>query len=123
MLHKFKYFHTSYLINESFKNTVNIARKAAKKSSLLTDTDVFHNLLANASSILYTKTHKYEHNCTLMRNPIGYFTKTFKNIVYDYIDSFREIYNIAQRKTNKHVSNIAIFRRMIDGEILNVNLY
>lgn len=58
-----------------------------------------------------------------MRNLIGYFTRTFKKIVYNYMDSFKGIHIIALRKSNKHVSNIAIFRRMIDREISNVNLY
>ncbi len=58
-----------------------------------------------------------------MRNLIGYFTRTFKKIVYNYIDSFKGMYIIAQRKANKHVTNIVIFRRMIDGEISKVNLY
>ncbi|PGY50707.1 cytosolic protein, partial [Bacillus thuringiensis] len=61
----------SKVINESFKNARNIARKAAKKFNLLADTDIFHNILANASSILISKTHKYEHNGKLMKNPIG----------------------------------------------------
>ncbi|PFB52556.1 cytosolic protein, partial [Bacillus thuringiensis] len=61
----------SKVINESFKNARNIAKKAAKKCSLLADTDIFHNLLANASSVLFSKTHEYEHSGTLMRNPIG----------------------------------------------------
>ncbi|MEH7149745.1 cytosolic protein, partial [Bacillus thuringiensis] len=34
------------MINESFKNARNIAKKAAKKCSLLADTAIFHNLLA-----------------------------------------------------------------------------
>ena len=89
----------SNVINESFQNARNIARKAAKKCSLLADTDVFHNLLANASAVLFSKTHEFEHNGTLMRNPIGYFTRTFKRMVYNYIDSFREIHNLADRKT------------------------
>ncbi|PFB36443.1 cytosolic protein, partial [Bacillus thuringiensis] len=50
----------SKVINESFKNARNIAKKAAKKCSLLADTNIFHNLLANASAILFSKTHKYE---------------------------------------------------------------
>ncbi|MED2783962.1 helix-turn-helix domain-containing protein [Bacillus thuringiensis] len=104
---------SSNVINESFKNAKNIARKAAKKFSLLADTGVFNNLLANASAILFSKTHKYEHNGTLMRNPIGYFTKTFKKMVYDYIDSFREIHIMAQRKANIHTSNLEIFHRML----------
>ncbi|UYX52903.1 helix-turn-helix domain-containing protein [Bacillus thuringiensis] len=91
---------SSKVINESFQNAINIAKKAAKKCSLLSDKDVFHNLLANASSVLYSKTHKYEHNGKLMKNPIGYFTRTFKKIVYNYIDSFREIHNLANRKTD-----------------------
>ncbi len=66
------------VINESFKNARNIAKKAAKQFNLLADTDVFHTLLANASSVLYFKTHKYEHNGKSMKNPIGYFTRTFK---------------------------------------------
>ncbi|MEH7149573.1 helix-turn-helix domain-containing protein [Bacillus thuringiensis] len=97
----------SKVINESFKNARNIARKAAKKFNLLADTDIFHNLLANASAILFAKTHKYEHNGTLMRNPIGYFTRTFKRVVYNYVDSFRDIHNIAKRKF--HVSTNTIF--------------
>ena len=61
---------SSNVINESFKNAKNIAKKAAKQFNLLADTDIFHNLLANASSVLYSKTHKYEHNGNLMKNPI-----------------------------------------------------
>ncbi|WP_410993751.1 cytosolic protein [Bacillus cereus] len=105
----------SKVINESFKNARNIARKAAKKFNLLADTDLFHNLLANASSVLFSKTHEYEHNGTLMRNPIGYFTRTFKKMVYDYIDSFREIHTLANRKANIHDNNLAIFQRIICG--------
>ncbi|PEN91518.1 cytosolic protein [Bacillus cereus] len=90
----------SKVINESFKNARNIARKAAEKFNLLADTDVFHNILANASAILFSKTREYEHDDTLMRNPIGYFTRTFKHMVYDYIDSFREIHNLANRKND-----------------------
>ncbi|PGY48062.1 cytosolic protein [Bacillus thuringiensis] len=88
----------SKVINESFKNARNIARKAAKKFNLLADTDIFHNILANASAILFSKTYKYEHNGKLMKNPIGYFTRTFKQMVYNYIDNFREIHNLANRK-------------------------
>ncbi|PYE88554.1 cytosolic protein, partial [Bacillus sp. 196mf] len=87
------------IINESFQNARNIAKKAAKKFNLLADTDVFHNLLANASSVLFSKTQKFEHNGTLMKNPIGYFTRTFKKMVYDYIDSFREKHILEKRKT------------------------
>ncbi|MGX5631980.1 helix-turn-helix domain-containing protein [Bacillus thuringiensis] len=104
---------SSNVINESFKNAKNIARKAAKKFNLLADTGVFNNLLANASSVLFSKMHKYEHNGTLMRSPIGYFTRTFKKMVYDYIDSFREIHIMAQRKANIHTSNLEIFHRML----------
>ncbi|ANS50144.1 DeoR family transcriptional regulator [Bacillus thuringiensis] len=43
------------IINESFKNARNIAKKAAKQFNLLADTDVFHNILANASSVLVSK--------------------------------------------------------------------
>ncbi|MDF9622590.1 cytosolic protein [Bacillus cereus] len=103
------------VINESFKNAIHIAKKAAKKCRLLADTDVFHNLLANASSVLFSKTHTYEHNGTLMKNPIGYFTRTFKNMVYNYIDSFRDIHNLAQRKAHMHASNLAIFQRFLEG--------
>ncbi|MGH0791852.1 cytosolic protein [Bacillus cereus] len=105
----------SKVINESFKNAKNIARKAAKKFNLLADTDVFHNLLANASSVLFTKTHEYEHNGTLMKNPVGYFTRTFKHMVYHYIDSFRDIHNLAQRKAHMHAGNLAIFQRFLEG--------
>ncbi|MGE6617250.1 helix-turn-helix domain-containing protein [Bacillus mycoides] len=102
------------VINESFKNARNIVKKAAKQFNLLADTDVFHNLLANASSVLYSKTHKNEHNGKLMKNPIGYFTRTFKKMVYNYIDSFREIHNLANRKTNKY-AGLAFFKEFIDG--------
>ncbi|MGE1025185.1 helix-turn-helix domain-containing protein [Bacillus cereus] len=102
------------VINESFKNARNIAKKAAKQFNLLADTDVFHNLLANASSVLYFKTHKYEHNGKSMKNPIGYFTRTFKRIVYNYIDSFREIHNLANREANKD-NGLAFFKEFIDG--------
>ncbi|MED3466574.1 helix-turn-helix domain-containing protein [Bacillus thuringiensis] len=101
----------SKVINESFQNARNIVRKAAKKCSLLADTAIFHNLLANASAVLFSKTHEYEHNGTLMRNPIGYFTRTFKHIVYSYIDSFREIHNLADRKANFDARN-SLFLRM-----------
>ncbi|MGR5864310.1 cytosolic protein [Bacillus cereus] len=102
----------SKMINESFKNARNIAKKAAKKCSLLADTDIFHNILANASSVLFSKTHEYEHNGTLMRNPIGYFTRTFKHMVYDYIDSFRDIHNLANRKKDILARN-TLFLKMI----------
>ncbi|MGG0258160.1 helix-turn-helix domain-containing protein [Bacillus mycoides] len=104
----------STVINESFKNARNIAKKAAKKFTLLADTDVFHTLLANASSVLFSKTHKYEHNGKLMKNPIGYFTRTFKKMVYNYMDSFKDIHNIAQRKANKH-DGLALFKQFIEG--------
>ncbi|HFK1408932.1 cytosolic protein [Bacillus thuringiensis] len=114
MLMKLKTAFSSKIINESFRNAINIAKKAAKKFNLLADTDVFHNLLANASSVLFSKTHEYEHNGTLIKNPIGYFTRTFKKIVYHYIDSFREIHHIAKRKENIHTGPLAIFKRMIE---------
>ncbi|TKI81185.1 helix-turn-helix domain-containing protein [Bacillus mycoides] len=104
----------STVINESFKNARNIVKKAAKKFTLLADTDVFHNLLANASSVLFSKTHKYEHNGKLMKNPIGYFTRTFKKMVYSYMDSFKDIHNIAQRRANKH-DGLALFKQFIEG--------
>ncbi|MDA2634524.1 helix-turn-helix domain-containing protein [Bacillus cereus] len=100
------------VINESFKNAINIAKKAAKKFNLLADTDVFHNLLANASSVLVSKTHKYEHNGKLMKSPIGYFTSTFKQMVYNYIDSFRDIHNLANRKKDISARN-TLFLKMI----------
>ncbi|MEB9620867.1 cytosolic protein [Bacillus thuringiensis serovar iberica] len=96
----------SNVINESFSNALNIAKKAAKKFSLLSDKDVFNNILANASVALFSKTHEAEHNGTLMKNPIGYFTRTFKSMVYNYVDSFRDIHNIAQRKANANTSSI-----------------
>ncbi|NWK69973.1 cytosolic protein [Bacillus paramycoides] len=96
----------SSVINESFSNALNIAKKAAKKFSLLSDKDVFNNILANASVTLFSKTHEAEHNGTLMKNPIGYFTNTFKTMVYDYIDSFREIHNVAKRKTYTSTSGV-----------------
>ncbi|MDO6631800.1 cytosolic protein [Bacillus thuringiensis] len=107
-------FH-SKVINESFHNAINIAKKAAKKCSLLADTDIFNNILANASVALYSKTQEFEHNGTLMKNPIGYFTRTFKSMVYNYIDSFREIHNVAKRKESVQAGTLAIFRRMIEG--------
>ncbi|PEO40324.1 cytosolic protein, partial [Bacillus toyonensis] len=96
----------SNVINESFQNAVNIAKKAAKKCNLLADTDIFNNILANASVALYTKTQENEQNGTLMKNPIGYFTRTFKSMVYNYVDSFRDIHNIVQRKANANTSSI-----------------
>ncbi|WP_144488937.1 helix-turn-helix domain-containing protein [Bacillus thuringiensis] len=107
---------SSNVINESFKNARNIARKAAKKFNLLADTDVFHNILANASSVLYFKTHKYEHSGKSMKNPIGYFTRTFKRMVYNYIDSFREIHNLANRKTSACTSDGIFYNWLeVDG--------
>ncbi|MBG9841749.1 cytosolic protein [Bacillus tropicus] len=105
----------SKVINESFHNAINIAKKAAKKFNLLSDKDVFNNILANASVALFSKTHEVEHNGELMKNPIGYFTNTFKTMVYDYIDSFREIHNIAKRKENNHVGLTDMFKQFIDG--------
>ncbi|CDN38361.1 cytosolic protein [Bacillus thuringiensis] len=102
----------SKVINESFKNAKNIVRKATKKFNLLADTDVFHNILANASAILFSKTHEYEHNGTLMKNPVGYFTRTFKHMVYDYIDSFRDIHNLANRKKDISARD-TLFLKMI----------
>ncbi|AHZ49138.1 cytosolic protein [Bacillus thuringiensis] len=61
----------SKVINESFHNAVNIVKKAAKKFNLLSDKDVFNNIIANASVALFSKTHEAEHNGTLMKNPIG----------------------------------------------------
>ncbi|PGS59857.1 cytosolic protein, partial [Bacillus cereus] len=66
----------SNIINESFRNSINIAKKATKTCSLLADKDIFNNILANASAALYAKTQKFEHNGTFMKNPIGYFTRT-----------------------------------------------
>ncbi|HDR8108836.1 TPA: cytosolic protein [Bacillus cereus] len=100
------------VINESFKNARNIAKKAAKQFNLLADTDIFQNILANASSVLISKTHKYEHNGKLMKNPIGYFTSTFKQMVYNYIDSFRDIHNLANRKKDISARN-TLFLKMI----------
>ncbi|MBG9501326.1 cytosolic protein [Bacillus thuringiensis] len=100
------------VINESFKNARNIAKKAAKQFNLLADTDIFHNILANASSVLISKTHKYEHNGKLMKSPIGYFTSTFKQMVYNYIDSFREIHNLANRKKDISARD-TLFLKMI----------
>ncbi|HEQ3529133.1 TPA: helix-turn-helix domain-containing protein [Bacillus cereus] len=100
------------VINESFKNARNIAKKAAKQFNLLADTDIFHNILANASSVLISKTHKYEHNGKLMKNPIGYFTSTFKQMVYNYIDSFRDIHNLANRKKDISARD-TLFLKMI----------
>ncbi|AOM13790.1 helix-turn-helix domain-containing protein [Bacillus thuringiensis] len=100
------------VINESFKNARNIAKKAAKQFNILADTDIFHNILANASSVLLSKTHKYEHNGKLMKNPIGYFTRTFKQMVYNYIDSFRDIHNLANRKKDISARN-TLFLKMI----------
>ncbi|MBG9839094.1 MULTISPECIES: helix-turn-helix domain-containing protein [Bacillus cereus group] len=104
----------SKVINESFHNAVNIVKKAAKKFSLVSDKDVFNNILANASVALFSKTHEVEHNGTLMKNPIGYFTNTFKTMVYNYIDSFRDIHNISKRKENNYVG-LAMFEQFIEG--------
>ncbi|MEC3437880.1 cytosolic protein, partial [Bacillus cereus] len=105
----------SNVINESFSNAVNIAKKAAKKFHLLSEKDVLNNILANASVALFSKTHEAEHNGTLMKNPIGYFTNTFKTMVYDYIDRFRDIHNISKRKENNHVGLTGMFKQFIDG--------
>ncbi|AGE75889.1 cytosolic protein [Bacillus cereus] len=105
----------SKVINESFHNAVNIVKKAAKKFNLLSDKDVFNNIIANASVALFSKTHEAEHNGTLMKNPIGYFTNTFKTMVYDYIDRFRDIHNISKRKENNHVGLTGMFKQFIDG--------
>ncbi|EOO34182.1 hypothetical protein IIU_02671 [Bacillus cereus VD133] len=102
----------SKVINESFNNAVNIAKKAAKKFNLLSATDVLNNILANASVALFSKTHEFEKNGTLMKNPIGYFTRTFKQMVYNYIDSFREIHNVAKRKS--HASTSSIFYNWLE---------
>ncbi|MDA2637010.1 helix-turn-helix domain-containing protein [Bacillus cereus] len=115
MREKLKHAFDSQVINESFKNAQNIAKKATKTCRLLADTDVFHNLLANASAILFSKTHEYEHNGTLMKNPIGYFTRTFKKIAYDYVDSFRDIHNTYTRKKNTVSTSLAIFKQFIEG--------
>lgn len=77
--------------------------------------DTFDNILANASSVLFSKTHEYEHNGTLMRNPIGYFTNTFKNMMYHYIDSFKAIHNVATRKEHAHTGNLSVFKQIIAG--------
>ncbi|HHL0974418.1 TPA: cytosolic protein [Bacillus cereus] len=111
---KLQHAFDSHVMTESFQNAVNIAKKASKQCTLLADTTVFHNLLANASSVLVSKTHKYEHNSTLMKNPIGYFTRTFKQMVYNYIDSFRDIHNLAKRQQDASTS-FAIFKQCIDG--------
>ncbi|HEQ3527917.1 TPA: cytosolic protein [Bacillus cereus] len=100
------------VINESFKNARNIAKKAAKQFNLLADTDIFHSILANASSVLISKTYQYEHNGKLMKNPIGYFTSTFKQMVYNYIDSFRDIHNLANRKKDISARD-TLFLKMI----------
>ncbi|MGH1231838.1 cytosolic protein [Bacillus toyonensis] len=104
----------SNVINESFQNALHIAKKAAKTCSLLSDKDVFTNILANASVALFSKTHEIEHNGTLMNNPIGYFTNTFKNMVYNYVDSFKEIHHVAKRKENNHVG-LTMFKQFIEG--------
>ncbi|ANN30927.1 cytosolic protein [Bacillus thuringiensis serovar coreanensis] len=114
MLMKLATAFEATVINESFQNAANIARKAAKKCNLLSDKDVFNNILANASVALFSKTHEAEHNGTLMKNPIGYFTRTFKKMVYNYVDSFREIHIVAKRKENNHVG-LAMFEQFIDG--------
>ncbi|MFJ8529992.1 cytosolic protein [Bacillus sp. NPDC094106] len=101
------------VINESFQNALNITKKAEKKCSLLADKDVFNNILANAASTLFSKTHEFEHNRTLMKNPIGYFTRTFKSMVYNYIDSFREIHNVAKRKEQAQSNSLAIFKQFM----------
>ena len=105
----------SKVINESFQNALNIAKKATKKCSLLSDKDVFNNILANASAALFSKTHEFEHNGTLMKKPIGYFTNTFKTMVYNYIDSFRDIHNIAKRKEHAASNSLAFFKQFIEG--------
>ena len=84
-----------------------------QKFNLLADTDIFHNLLGNASSVLFSKTHEYEHSGALMKNPIGYFTRTFKQMVYNYIDSFKDIHNFANRKASA-CTNSRIFYNWLE---------
>ncbi|MHA2896127.1 cytosolic protein [Bacillus cereus] len=107
-------FHSN-VINESFRNARNIARKAAKKFNLLADTDIFDSLLAKASSVLFSKTHEYEHSGALMKNPIGYFTRTFKQMVYNYIDSFRERHILEKRRTTVYTGGIFYNWLEVDG--------
>lgn len=113
MLMKLATAFDSNVINESFSNALNIANKAVKKCSLLSDRTVFNNILANASVALFSKTHEFEKNETLMQNPIGYFTNTFKTMIYNYIDGFREIHNVAKRKANQH-EGLTIFKQFIE---------
>lgn len=44
-----------------------------------------------------------------MKNPVGYFIRTFKKMVY--IDSYRERHIIEQRRENVITSNFAIFQK------------
>ena len=51
-----------------------------------------------------------------MKNPIGYFTNTFKSMVYNYIDSFREIHNLANRKPSACTSDGIFYNWLeVDG--------
>lgn len=49
-----------------------------------------------------------------MQNPIGYFTNTFKTMVYNYTDDFKEIHSVAKRKANEH-EGFTIFKQFIEG--------
>ena len=51
-----------------------------------------------------------------MENPVGYFTRTFKHMVYDYIDSFRDIHHLANRKASACTSDGLFYNWLeVDG--------
>lgn len=49
----------SNVINKSFSDALNIDKKATKKCSLLSDRNVFKNILINAPFALFSKIHEF----------------------------------------------------------------
>lgn len=44
---------------------------------------------------------------------IGDFTRTFKKRGYDYIDSFKEMHIMAQRKVHGYIANLTVLKGYI----------
>lgn len=80
---------------------------------MLSHQSVFKNIITYASVALFSKTNEAEQNGELMKNPIGYFTNTFKALAYNYIDNFREIHIVAKCKENKHIG-LPISKKFIE---------
>lgn len=82
-------------VSHFFKNARDIAKKVEKIRFNSGYGDI-RQPFTITSSVLYSKMHKYEHTSTLMKNLIRYFTRTFKKMIYDYIDSIKDIRNISK---------------------------